>query len=172
MDVETCIKRTGSGVLPGAVQKSSAFSRTSSPSDDSCFLLAGLSGSASDDSDILGDRFGVDFCCADIGVYMARGLCGGLIAIGVELLPNWKVVGLQVLGYLILPRNGAVLVAYCALEGSADEAGFCTNGTAAALEVEIFTLEPVFLSFLCLCTSCWMVMTISWSLLTKWGHFV
>ena len=93
MDVETCIERIGSGVLPGAVQKSSTFRRTSSASDDSCFLLAGLSGSASDDSDILGDKFRVDVCCTDLGVCIAGGLCGGLCAFGVELLPNWKFVG-------------------------------------------------------------------------------
>ena len=91
MDAEAC--RIGLGVLPGAVLKSSAFTRTSSASDDSCLLLAGLSGSASDHSDIFRDKFGVDFCCTDIGVYVARGLCDGLCAVAGEWLQNWKVVG-------------------------------------------------------------------------------
>ena len=97
MDAETCIERVDSGILPGALLKSSTFTRTSSASDDFCLLLAGLSGSASDDSDALGDIFCLDFCCTDIGVYVAGGPCDGLCAVAGELLPNWKVEGSRVL---------------------------------------------------------------------------
>ena len=65
IDAKTCIERIGSGVLSGAILKSSTFTKISSESNESCFLLIGLSGSVSDESDILGDKFSVDFCCAE-----------------------------------------------------------------------------------------------------------
>ena len=93
IDAETCIERIGSGALPVAVLKSNAFTKTSSASDESWCLQAGLSSSAPDESNTLGDKVDVVCCYADKGVNVAARPCEVLCTGAEGLLPNWKVLG-------------------------------------------------------------------------------
>ena len=91
INAELCKERIGSGALPGAALKFSAFTKTASASDESCCLLAELSGSASDESNTLGNEVDVVCCCAYKGVNVAIRLCEVLCIGAGGLLPNWKV---------------------------------------------------------------------------------